>query len=68
MWSGAAPSKRITGHGNFSFVPTNQKIRKNTKVKIARSIKKHAFKRFWVFKKVGNIHTKVHAKYENGSF
>ena len=53
---------------NFSFVPKNHKVAKNTKVKIAETIKKHAFKRFCIFEKVGNIHTKVHAKYEIGSF
>ena len=45
-----------------------RKIAKREKVKIAKTIKKHAIKRFCIFKKVGNIHTKVHAKYENGSF
>ena len=55
---------------SFLYVK-NVKIRKRAKrgkVKIAKTIKQHAFKRFCIFKKVGNIHTKVHAKYENGSF
>ena len=55
---------------SFLYVKSEKrrKIAKNTKVKIAKSITKHVFKRFCIFKKVGNIHTKVHATYENGSF
>jgi len=46
----------------------NKKKSKKGESKNNKDNQTHAFKRFCIFKKVRNIHTKVHAQHENGIF